>query len=108
MSPPPASRSWMVRSTAISLVASRKGTPAAGEPQLDGAIDGDLARGEPEGRPGRHAVDFPGTGERLALDAHRLGIELVGAAGRRRHRGDEELGDAQILEGPVAPERLPR
>ena len=34
----------------------------------------------------------PGADERLAFDADVLGEELVGAAGRRRHRRDEKLG----------------
>ena len=82
MSPPPVSFARMVRSAASSPV------------------------DETERHARRHAVDAPGSGEGLAFDAHVLDEDLVGAPGRRRDRGHEKLPDAQVLEGPVAPEQL--
>ena len=85
---------------------ARVDVAAAGELRQDGPIGGKLAGRQTEGHARRHAVDAPGSGEGLAFDAHVLGEDLVGAPGRRRHRGHEKLPDAQVLEGPVAPEQL--
>ena len=85
---------------------ARVDVAAAGELRQDGPIGGKLAGRQTEGHARRHAVDAPGPGEGLAFDAHVLGEDLVGAPGRRRDRGHEKLPDAQVLEGPVAPEQL--
>ncbi|GJE45900.1 hypothetical protein AEGHOMDF_5100 [Methylobacterium soli] len=69
----------------------------------DAAIRGRLAAGEAERYPAARALDPPGPGQGRGLHPKVLGADLIGAPGGGHQGRQEELLDAQVLDGEIAP-----
>ena len=81
---------------------ARMRVAAARDLQRHRPVGGGLAADDRERQAAAGARDPPGPDERRRLELDRLGVELVGAAGRRDHRGQQQLLDVEILDREVA------